>query len=173
MNRTQIPNFSVIREKYPELIPVLNAFQQGQASIADQTATNPLDTSSGAPPQVSGISVVEQGGIHDIQITDETPANRGIQYFLQYCQNPDFRNPHQISLGPSQNHRANLGAGAYYWRAYSSYGSSEPSEPLMHGGSTAAPVGSGTYPGPPMQATQGEMGFGPKYRSSPTPPTRS
>lgn len=173
--RFQIPNLSAIRTgKYdPEdLANALLSIQGAIGNINDQTNTNSIASSSGAPPVISGINVTEKGGIHDIQITDSSPAQRGINYFAEYSQTPDFQNVHKIDLGSSQNHRANLGAGTYYWRAYSSYGSSEHSQPVMHGGTSAAAVGSGTYSGPDMQQQQGGMGFGPLYRSSSTPPVR-
>lgn len=170
--RQQLPNYAEIRSKYPELIPALNALQQATANVSDQTATDALGTNSGVPPQISGISVTEANGIHDVSIQDGTPGQRGRSYFLDYSDSADFTNYHTISLGPSQNHRANLGAGVFHWRGYSSYGSSDHSEPLMHGGSSATPVGSGTMSGPALSAKQGEMGFGPKYQNATQPPIR-
>jgi hypothetical protein len=172
-NRQQIPNWNTIRQKYPELVSAFLSIQQSTANISDQTATDAQSTNSGAPPQISGINVTEAAGVHDIQITDNTSGQRGRAYFADYSDSADFKNYHTISLGPSQNHRANLGAGVYHWRAYSSYGSSDHSEPLMHGGATATPVGSGAMAGPPMQAKQGSTGFGPKYQNTTKPPIRS
>jgi hypothetical protein len=142
-------------------------------NLADQTATNPTANASGAPPSIAGINVVAAGGIHDVQIQDNTPAARGLHYFADYSDTPDFQNYHTIAMGPSQNMRFNHGPGQLHWRGYSSYPSSSHSAPLMHGGATATPVGTGTAVGPPLQPKQGSTGFGPVYRNSKTPPTRS
>lgn len=171
--RQQLPNLSVIREKYPELVSAFNSLMQTDSNLSDQTATDAQSTNSGAPPQISGINVTESGGIHDVQITDNTPGQRGRGYFAEYSDSKDFQNYHTIALGPSQNHRANLGSGQFYWRAYSAYGSSNHSQPVIHGGSTATAVGSGTMAGPALQQKQGGQGFGPKYQNATKAPVRS
>ncbi len=159
-----IPNLDLIRQKYPELYPAVEALQRGLGNVATQTNANPDGAQSQAPPSISGLSVKEAGGIHDIQITDNAPATRGKSYFAYYAQTPDMSNAHKIDLGASQNHRANLGPGKYYWSAHSSYDTGDPSPMAYHGGATPVAVGSGVYSGPAMQQAQGPAAFGPMVR---------
>lgn len=169
MARFQTPNLAYIRrddEKYG------SAFQAQNDAInrmADQANVDPTGAQVAAPSQISGISVVEMGGIHDIQIQDNSPAYRGIQYSAFYSQSPDMSNAHRIDLGESQNHRANMGTGQYYWGAANKYSASEHSPMVVFGGSTPTAVGSGATSGPPLQAPQG---FTTQYRNSSIPPVR-
>lgn len=168
-NRIQVPNLAYIRRDDQKYASAFTALTDSINRIADQANVDPTGAQVEAPPPVSAISVVENAGIHDIQIQDNSPAYRGLQYSAFYSQTPDFANPHRIDLGESQNHRANLGSGIYYWAAASKYSSSAHSEMVYHGGSTPTPVGSGIHAGPVMQPFQG---FNTQYRNSTTPPTR-
>lgn len=172
--RFQIPGMGGIRQDPSPLSNyVAKAFDAvGQAiqNHSDQGNIDPNTSQVAAPAQVGGVSVVEQNGIHDIQIQDNSPAYQGIQYSAFYSTNPDMSNAHRIDLGESQNHRANMGAGTYYWGATSKYSASQHSPMVFHGGSTPVAVGSGQLAGPSLQAAQG---FNTQYRNSTTPPVRS
>lgn len=169
MNRFVLSNMGYIKQDDDKYAATFRSVADAINRIADQTNTDPTASQVGTPPPVSNISVVESGGIHDVQITDNSPAYAGIRYSAEYSQTPDFQNSHVIDLGASQNHRANLGPGKYYWRASSAYHPATPSAPVYHGGATPQPVGSGAYSGPPMQQRQGFSG---QYRNSITPPVR-
>jgi hypothetical protein len=169
MSRFTVPNLAYIRSDDKKYSQTFQAVSDAINRLSDQTNADPTGAQVATPPQVSGLSVVESGGIHDVQITDQSPAYAGIQYSAEYSQTSDFQNSHKIDLGTSQNHRANLGAGQYFWRASSSYHPATPSPHVYHGGATPQAVGSGAYPGPPMQQGQGFSG---QYRSSTTPPVR-
>lgn len=168
-----VPQMDLIRQKYPEVYEALQyGVIPGIQNVAAQTNAEPGGSQNAPPPTIAGFAVTQAGGIHDLQITDNAPAYRGVNYFAEYSQTPDFRNAHQIDLGSSQNHRANLGSGTYYWRASSSYGTSGPSPFVYHGGLKPAAVGSGSYLGPPMSQRQGAPGYGTPYRNSATAPVR-
>ncbi len=169
MSRFQLPNKGYIRQDDNKYAAAFQSLEDAINRVSDQGNIDPTGAQVAAPAPVSNISVVESGGIHDIQIADQSPAYRGVRYHAEYSQTPDFQNSHTIDLGTSQNHRANLGPGKYYWRASSSYPSSDTSAHVYHGGATPQAVGSGTYSGPPMQQRQGFSG---QYRSSSTPPIR-
>jgi hypothetical protein len=169
MARFSIPNMAYIRGDDQKYYSALQAIQGAINNHSDQGNLDPASGQVAAPPSVSSINVVEKGGIHDIQIIDQSPAYAGVQYGVEYSQTPDFQNPHMIDMGTSQNHRANLGPGKFYWRASSSYHPASPSDHVYHGGVTPQPVGSGDYSGPPMQQGQGFTG---PYRNSTTPPIR-
>jgi len=170
MAQFTIPNISYIRSQMDsKLANALEAINDRVGVIADQGNIDPQSATQAAPPPVGAINVVESGGIHDIKITDESPAYAGLNYTADYSQTADFQNFHTIDMGVSQNHRANLGPGTYYWRASSFYHPATPSNPVYHGGATPQPVGTGSYTGPDMQQKQGFTG---PYRNSNTPPIR-
>ena len=167
-----VPNLDMIGQQSPAVYEALQSIIAGVNNMAAQTNSEPSRSQNTAPPAIAGFNVVESGGIHDIQITDNAPAYRGVNYFAQYSQTPDFSNAYQIDLGSSQNHRANMGSGTYYWRACSSYATSPPSSFVYHGGAQAVAVGSGSYAGPAMQPRQGADGYGMLYRNSSQAPVR-
>lgn len=169
MNRFQLPNMDYIRKDDEQYARTLDAVTSAINRIADQGNINLTGSQVGAPQPISSLNVSEAGGIHDIQIVDNSPAYSGIQYHVEYSQTPDFANTHKIDLGSSQNHRANLGPGTYYWRAASSYNPASPSGYVYHGGISPKAAGSGAYSGPPMQQGQGFSG---KYRGTSNPPIR-
>lgn len=169
MARFTIQNLAYIRSDDKRYAQTFQSVSDAINRISDQANVDPTGAQVATPSPISGLSVTEAGGIHDVQITDNSPAYAGINYSAEYSQTADFQNSHKIDLGTSQNHRANLGAGTYYWRASSSYHPATPSAPVYHGGAAPTAVGSGTYPGPAMQQGQSFTG---QYRSSSTPPTR-
>ena len=169
MARFQIPNMSYVRQDDKKYYDALTAIEGAVNNYSDQGNLDPTSAVQAAPPPISGINVTEAGGIHDIKIMDNSPAYAGINYTAEYSQTADFQNYHTIDMGVSQNHRANLGPGQYYWRGSSFYHPATPSPPVFHGGAKPVAVGSGSYPGPPMQQKQGFTGL---YRNSTTPPIR-
>lgn len=169
MGRFQIPNKAYIRGDDAKYLQVFQSLEDAVNRVSDQANVDPTGAQVAVPQPISGINVVEQNGIHDIQLTDQSPAYAGIRYAADYSQTQDFQNFHTIDMGNSQNHRANLGSGKYFWRASSYYHPATPSPHAYHGGITPQAVGSGTYSGPPMQQNQSFTG---QYRSSPTPPIR-
>lgn len=169
MGRFQLINKGYLRQDDSKYLQVFQSLEDAINQISDQANVDPTGAQVAVPQSVSGINVVESGGIHDIQIQDNSPAYAGLSYTAEYSQTPDFQNSHKIDLGTSQNHRANLGAGKYYWRASSSYHPATPSPHVYHGGPIPSAVGNGDYTGPPMQLRQGFTG---QYRNSSTPPIR-
>lgn len=173
MSRFQVPYKSHLKTLDPKLATAMDQVERAINHQADQANTDPTGAEQAPPSPISRMSVTEADGIHDIQITDNAPAYRGINYFAYYSQTPDFQNAHKIDMGASQNHRIYLGAGPYYWKSNHAYPSSPPSTDVYHGGSSPAPVGSGSHAGPAMQQSQGTAGFGiTTYRNSNTPPIR-
>lgn len=169
MGRFQVPNKGYIRQDDEKYYSAISSIEGAINRISDQANVDPTSAQVAMPSPISGVSVTQAGGIHDIQIQDQSPAYNGLKYSAYYSQTPDFQNAHRIDLGESQNHRANLGAGTYYWAATSKYPASQESAMVYHGGSAPAAVGAGAYPGPPMQQAQGFTG---QYRNSTTPPVR-
>lgn len=169
MARFQLPNLGYIKADDQKYYSAFKAIAGAISTISDQGNFDASGAQVAAPPSIAGISVMESGGIHDIQLTDNSPAYAGIRYAADYSQTPDFQNFHTIDMGTSQNHRANLGSGKYYWRGSSNNHPATPSPHIYHGGANPIAVGSGDYPGPPMQQRQGFSG---QFRNSTTPPIR-
>jgi hypothetical protein len=120
------------------------------------------DQNTPEPPGVGGLVVTGQEGHFNIAITDESPIYRGINYFVEHADNPQFTNPHVIDLGASRNHNVFLGNVTRYFRAYSAYPTTGPGKPVYFG-SQAQPravQGGGSNGGPNFTASQGS-GTGP------------
>ena len=173
MARFALPNMAYIRNDDGAYAKTLQALSDAINRLSDQCNADPNSTQISAPSPVSSVTVTAADGIHDIRVEDQSPAYRGINYFAYYSQTADMQNAHKIDLGSSQNHRANLGPGTYFWKVNSAYPASPPSTDVYHGGDAPAAVGAGTYIGPPMQLASGSAGFGINaYRNSSTPPVR-
>ena len=164
-------NESHIQKIDPLLADALADIVQKLQNVASQVAANPTGTVS-PPPTISALSVVASGGIFDIQIQDNSPVNRGINYFVEYSTAASFAQPHVVDLGASRSYRATWGNQTLYFRAYSQYPTSAPSA-TVYFGSSAAPtgvVGGGTAGPAPQTSTgsgtapnngqQGGAGFG-------------
>jgi hypothetical protein len=172
MARFQIPNLARIRQTDKALYLALKSIESAVNSHSDQGNMDPSGAEQAAPTAISNFTVTALNGYHDLQITDNAPAYRGLNYFAYYSQTPDFSNKHKIDLGTSQNHRVYLGPGQFYWAANHAYPTSPASGMVYHGDATPTAVGTGAYAGPPMSTEQGSQGFGPIYRNSSTPPIR-
>jgi hypothetical protein len=122
--------------------------------------------------------VTASQGIFDIRIFDGSSVSRGINYFVEYSVTPQFTEAIPIDLGTSRCHRCFLGNLTLYWRGYSQYLGSQPSDAVYFGSSTAptAVVGGGSITGPTPQpstgsgtastdGSQGGQGFGTNQQS--------
>lgn len=139
----KIPNLEFLKsvrsgEPIPDgfgarLFEALRAIGAQSANTEQQSNTNPQGQPL-PPPSPNGINVAAKDGHHTVTISDQNPGvKRGVNYWLERDTSPNFSNPHIIDLGQSRNHSEFLGNGTYYWRGYSSYGSSPASKPVYHG----------------------------------------
>jgi len=173
MADASIPRLSAIQQKDDDVGRALKYLQGVVNNIGQQTNAAPIGSTP--PPQAhASLSVKGGAGIYDIAIADNSPKFIGHSNFVEYSQDASFSNAHVISLGPSRNHRASLGAGPYNFRSYSAYPTSAPSQPVYH----PAVSGAGTVE-PPMQQAQGSgtsqapgAGFGTVPFNAPTQPKR-
>jgi len=180
-NSITIPNIDYLRGSDPRLAEAFDAVARYFQNVSLQTGADPTQNQSQAPSQVQGLQVTASGGIYEVKINDTTPVAKQINYFAEYSTTPGFQKPTVVPMGPSRNVRLNLGNQNFYWRAYSQYPTSNPSDPVYFGskssptsvsggGSTIGPVplassGSGTASN---DGTQGGSGFGTiPIRSSP------
>jgi len=140
----------------PILAQTIRALQDQLTNVAIQVAATPIGTVQ-PPPSITALSVTAIGGIFDIQIQDNSPVNRGINYFVEYSTTANFSQPHVVDLGASRSYRATWGNQTLYFRAYSQYQTSAPS-PTVYFGPSAAPtavVGGGATAGPTPQSSTG------------------
>jgi len=144
-----------VRQRDPLLDQALSDLEQRIDTLAGQLAANPHGVVV-APPDISALTVLASNGIFDIQIQDNAPVNRGINYFVEYSTTANFAQPHAVDLGASRSYRATWGSVTLYFRAYSQYPTSSPSATIYFGPANAptAVVGGGAA-GPAPQASTG------------------
>jgi hypothetical protein len=158
---------------YEALTQIVNAVNSlGRAAGVDPAGT--IDP----PAPIGSLSVTAAGGIFDIAITDNSAVHRGIFYFAESDTTPAFAAPYVHFLGSARNLRVALGNQTLYWRAYSQYLGSEPSEAVTFGSPATAVPGGGASAGPPLQSSRGSgtasgeaggSGFGRLVQSNPGP----
>jgi hypothetical protein len=168
----KIRNIPALKSQDAKLGETLNDIVAAFDGLGKRLNVDPSGDVS-APSDVSRLTVVASQGIFDIRIFDNSPVNRGINYFVEYSTTPSFTSPIQIDLGTSRNGREFLGNLTLYWRSYSQYVGSQPSNPIYMGTQQipTAVVGGGSISGPtPQQSTgsgttsssgkEGGQGFG-------------
>ena len=148
-------NESHVRQLDPLLAKALSDLEQRIANVATQVAASPFGETQ-APPPIAALSVIASAGIFDIQIQDNAPVSRGINYFVEYSTTPNFAQPHIVDLGASRSYRATWGNQTLYFRAYSQYTTSQPGATVYFGSQNnpTAVVGGGSA-GPTPQASTG------------------
>lgn len=114
------------------------------------------------PGKINGLQVTAKDGHFNVAIQDHNAVYRGVRYFIEHADNPNFVNPVTEDIGTTRNKTLFLGNVTRYFRAYSAYQPSAPSAPVYHGdqGLPRPVVGGGTVPGPPAITSQGS-GTGP------------
>jgi hypothetical protein len=149
-------NRQAILDKNPEIGQALDDLLRHVQTTMDQTNASP-DGQAQPPTAPAALKVTAAHGIFDASITDNSPVTRGVNYFLEYSQSPQFNSPTVVDLGQSRNHRVMLGNQNLYWRAYSAYPTGPKSAHVYHGGvATPSPVaGGGSLSGPSIQPSQG------------------
>ncbi len=136
-----------------KLAEALQSIQQAHNNIEAQVNGN--STGGPKPPgKVNAVSVTGQNGFLHVAIHDDNPIYRGIRYYVEHADNPQFTDPHIVALHDVRNVSIPV-SGTRYVRAYSAYSSSEPSEPTYHGSEVQpTPVTTGGT-GPALLPSQG------------------
>jgi hypothetical protein len=109
--------------------------------------TKPLPS----PPQIAAIQVKSSGtGLVHVVLSDPSPIQKGIRYFVEFHTNPSFQGAHSVHLGASREAVLRLpglddssSPQSFYFRGYSQYPGSPPSQPVQYG-SAVSPGGSDT-----------------------------
>ena len=157
----KLPNLSYIKNMDQRLYETIVALHNGVEALAKQAGIG-AGAQIAAPPTIGKISVTAANGIFHVSITDNTANTHfGINYFIEYADNPVFNNAKTEFLGPSRDKEGwNLGSRTLYFRAFSQYPSSPPSARVVFGGvaTPTAVVGGGSAP--PAQLPTNGSGSG-------------
>ncbi len=139
-----------------KLSEMIVEMQQGIGNIAQQTNSNPTGDPL-PPPPVNGLNVTANNGHFQVAINHEgAEFYRGIKYYVDHSDNPQFTNAHTVELGAARNANLFLGNSSRYFRAYAAYTPSQPGPVAYHGGAQPTPVlGGGAIPGPRFQLSEG------------------
>ena len=156
--KLSVRNLNYIRGKDARLYEAIIDIRSGLERMARQVVANPSGQMP-SPPQISSLTVAAANGVFSAQIYDNNPVLRGIEYFIEYSSTSNFQAGkfYVAHLGPSRDWQAFLGNVTMYFRAYSSYPTSEPSAPVYYGppNNPTAVVGGGTITPPTRPAGAG------------------
>ena len=174
----KIGQIAQIKSESPYTYEALTQIVNGVNSVGRATGVDPSGPIASADAHPAAWSVEAADGIYDVAIADNSAVNRGIFYFAESDTTPAFAQPYVHFMGSSRNLRISMGNQTLYWRAYSQYLGSEPSEPVTFGTPATAVTGGGTATGPALQASNGSgtatgseggSGFGTVAASTPGP----
>lgn len=133
---------------------VNNIEQQGNFNVGG----NPT-----APNAPNAMNVTARNGYASVAITDQDPSlYRGVSYFVEHADNPQFTNSKTEELGATRNlHSLFIGNTTRYFRAYKAYSPTAPSQAVYHG-SAGVPkaVSGGGIVGPPHEMQSQGSGTG-------------
>lgn len=119
----------------------------GINTVATNTASSAVGRLA-PPPPINGLNVTTGGEYAHITINHSGAIRQGVNYFVEVANNKDFIGAHPIHYGTSRTrdpiHLAPLdstgAAQTFYARGFSQYPGSDPSEPVVYGGSSPTPI---------------------------------
>lgn len=156
----EVPNLAWIRNVPiigARLYEALHGTQQALNAMAVQGNLNPTGAIQ-SPPAIQGVTATGGNGVLHVSI-EHTSADvqRGVAYYVEHADNPNFTNPQIRNIGDSRSHSEFIGSQVRYVRAYAAYPGSHAGPPLYHGGqATPQPVNGGGAIGPaPYLPSQG------------------
>ena len=174
----RIQNLEYIRGKDAKLAEALQSIQNAINATAKKVGVDPTGQTP-APSAIQALNVTAANGMFSVAIVDNSPINKGINYFVEWDTASNFPTPHVIDLGASRTTHEALGNQTTYWRAFSQYADS-PASPIIYcsanpviGGGAAPPASAGTTGSGTAVSTgqQGGTGLGPvPFRPSPSLP---
>lgn len=142
-----------------KLYETLKAMNTAQDNVTSQT-NGSTSAQPASPPPLTSMAVSAQDGLFHVSLQHEANFYRGVNYHVEYSTSPNFTNPFPIHMGPNREMRVMLGNQTLHFRAATSYGISQPSTWIYHGGSTPIAVTGGGVSGPPLPAQSQGSGTG-------------
>ena len=173
----KISQLAQIKSESPYVYEALTQIVNGVNAVGRATGVDPSGTLD-PPVPIGSLNVIAADGIFDLAITDNSSVHRGIFYFAESDTTPAFNQPYVHFMGSSRNLRISTGNQTLYWRAYSQYLGSDPSELVTFGTPATAVTGGGTATGPALKpsmgsgtasGSEGGSGFGVVMQSSSGP----
>lgn len=137
-----------VENTWPKLgILLRTKFQTAVNSVAQAAGVSPVGEVS-APSSPQAVSVAVAGEMMHVSITDNAPAQRGINYFTEVANNPSFSQPIVIDHGASRTSHpfplptmdSDGNTQSWHVRSYSQLPGSQPSKPVVFGGTSPTPV---------------------------------
>lgn len=152
-------NRSYFAATNPELVEAFDDIASHLEAVMNQTNSAPVGSETVAPPKINKLTMTASQGIFEAKIDDNnSDIVRGVNYFLDYSDNPAFNNKRTIALGPSRNWRGTLGNRKLYFQAYSQHPNTPMSPPVFHTTTGLHPTmveGGGSATGPEFQSSSG------------------
>lgn len=160
-----VPNYknrALIYSKDPNVGLALDDIWYQNMHTRLQTGVNAPGVQSSAPPQITAFGVTSSNGQFFFVITDNSPINRNINYYVEYSTDIGFSHPHVLDLGASRTGTLWLGSGSFYFRAYSQYTPVSPPSSFVNFGIPPTLVaGGGSFAGVTLpQSTGSGTGLG-------------
>src|SRR5579872_6674863 len=138
-----VAQLAPLKDRDPYLYETLTKIVSAVNS-ASHAAGVDSSTPSPAPTQIASIVVQSANGWFDVSITDPSDARPGLFYFAESDTTPSFNAPRVYFLGASRNLYIQLGNQTLYWRGYSQYIGSQPSQPVTFGSPATTVTGGGS-----------------------------
>lgn len=126
---------------------LLQKIINGVNTLADNTASSAVGRLA-PPPPIQGLNVTVGGEYAHVTINHNAAIRQGVNYFVEMANNPSFIGAHPIHYGTSRTrdpiHLAPLdstgAAQSWYARGFAQYPGSDPSEPVVYGGTSPTPI---------------------------------
>jgi hypothetical protein len=147
-----VAQIAPLKDRDPYLYETLTKIVAA-VNAASQSAGVDSSTPAPAPSPIASVTVQAANGWFDISITDPSQTRPGLFYFAESDTTLAFGAPRVYFMGASRNLYAQLGNQRLYWRAYSQYIGSLPSQPVSFGSPPTAVVGGGSAGPTPLPST--------------------
>jgi hypothetical protein len=122
------------------LARALDRMEKAVNALATHSASEAVGTLP-PPPPLSSVNVAhDTNNLVHVTLTDNSPLNKNVGYFVEYAKEPGFLHPHVEDLRSSRGRVLNLPQGTYYIRGYHQPVGGLPSKPVNYGGNTPTAV---------------------------------
>jgi hypothetical protein len=124
-----------------------------QISTISQQVNGNVSANPSAPPPLQSFTVQPHENGFDMSIEHNGDLYRGVHYYVDYADNPNFQGVRTVHVGETRNAVLPLGSRTLYFRAWAKYPFSASTSPVVHGASTPQAVTGGVKT--PFLGTQG------------------
>src|SRR5260370_2567139 len=124
-----VAQLAPLKDRDPYLYETLTRIVWALTARSQRAGVDP-SVPAPAPSPIASINVQASNGWFDISIADPSDARPGLFYFAESDVTPAFSAPRVYFLGASRNLYVQLCNQTLYWRAFSQYIGSLPSNPV-------------------------------------------